>query len=511
MPVDPVFSFGKHKGQKVSVVQGKDPGYIKWFLSIPNMREKHKDIFAAITNTTIVNIIDGSIKSDKTPEHNQMQNRFLDPIYRQYIASKFFLHVNRISYLIEYYDYPLEYAFEDRSGADVILISKIGQKLGIEIKPILGEDYPTVLREMKSRVHNCLLIGKFESNVTSLNQLIEIFKNERIVVLTDTRNKSYSEHKTGFNIFDVKPDMLDLTVREIMNMRENKCDLFNRFKTYYQEFLDIKSAIISNIEDKLKFYKNIEEKIKQQKATISHNYSDIIKEKWEEYVDNNITKIKEFWNEEYRNSFNLLIEEYSNIDPSKKDKRLTNNVKISSPLAKYDIDDYFQKIWEPFLKEYNRKYQNQKGPYVSTSSDDVFKLDWAILLRKKFLNTNLSNLIYTKVNKDFQSFIDRIKILRYGNTLGYNYHNKMEKQCIDKIKKSIREDFDHNIRKNIEDELENKLKNIDNIKEKFNSLYKSIDIFVFVSVEEKWLRILLDENLDIETMNSKLNILKDEL
>ena len=65
-----------------------------------------------------------------------------------------------------------------------------------EIKPILGDDYPCVLRKMNTQIsatemkigdkeynRYVLLVDKFESSVTTDEQLIEIFKQSNIRVI----------------------------------------------------------------------------------------------------------------------------------------------------------------------------------------------------------------------------------------------------------------------------------------------------------------------------------------
>lgn len=74
------------------------------------------------------------------------------------------------------------------------------KKCKIEIKPILGDDYPCVLRKMKRqmqllnvrdkfgfRTHShydiVLLVDKFKSEAITQKQLIDIFRNEHIKVV----------------------------------------------------------------------------------------------------------------------------------------------------------------------------------------------------------------------------------------------------------------------------------------------------------------------------------------
>ena len=55
--------------------------------------------------------------------------------------------------------------------------------LHIELKPILGDDYPEVLREMSRRQHNLLIVDRFESNAIDRAKLVDIFGRSKIRVI----------------------------------------------------------------------------------------------------------------------------------------------------------------------------------------------------------------------------------------------------------------------------------------------------------------------------------------
>jgi hypothetical protein len=82
-----------------------------------------------------------------------------------------------------------------RSNIEIEIIS-LCECVYAELKPLLGDDYPEVLRKMKSQIEMtdaklklgyrptcCLIIGKFESRTTTEEQLIEIFGQTGIKVI----------------------------------------------------------------------------------------------------------------------------------------------------------------------------------------------------------------------------------------------------------------------------------------------------------------------------------------
>lgn len=58
-------------------------------------------------------------------------------------------------------------------------------KAAIEIKPVVGDDYPTVMRQCRAQKSNVLFIGEFKSSVISINDLRKMFHDIRIVLLSD--------------------------------------------------------------------------------------------------------------------------------------------------------------------------------------------------------------------------------------------------------------------------------------------------------------------------------------
>lgn len=187
-------TFGKYKGKPIAEMLA-DTNYMNWLNSQPWWKD-HKCYVIVMQQTPN--------KDQPTPEHNKLQLKFLDDdfCFR-------FLKLFQPDFLEEAGGYCRK-TFEPK-GFDVLLNFTVDSKTKdyclddsflIEIKTQLGDDYPCVLRkikEMKERYYHpmsngyvmdigydlkiVLLIDKFESEVTTREQLVSFFKNEGIQVI----------------------------------------------------------------------------------------------------------------------------------------------------------------------------------------------------------------------------------------------------------------------------------------------------------------------------------------
>jgi hypothetical protein len=177
-----IVPFGKYKGQPLEIMladanyinyQKQQPGFMKW------LQDNHITIYNIFTT--------GAPQIQDTPEHNRLQARFLE--------NKFQLAFSRV--LNQPYDENAEIHVEFEKGYDVHICYWQRNRLcefRIEIKPHVGDDYPAVLRQMRinqkrdqysNRYDDVLLIGRFESESISLEQLRGIFGQYKIVMLVD--------------------------------------------------------------------------------------------------------------------------------------------------------------------------------------------------------------------------------------------------------------------------------------------------------------------------------------
>jgi hypothetical protein len=303
----PTVPFGKYKGQPITTLL-EDTNYLEWC----KKQEWFKNfpiVYNICVNQTIVNQTENS----KTPEHNKMQNLFLEKENQKKFIDVLFntksiinkiqnglIHKDFNKYFEEYdgevgemclknmfSNYKIE--FEAKYNWDVFLtievrkpfslkykkeywkkgwnilekyftdifninkyyftVSKYESKyesdgntdvcldydsfIYIEIKPLLGDDYPNVLRKMKQQKNltSCnkdilshhhhykkiyiLLVKDFASSTTTKEQLIEIFQQSNIKVIflkdiIENDNTKIQEYTNEDNINELKEKIIKL-------------------------------------------------------------------------------------------------------------------------------------------------------------------------------------------------------------------------------------------------------------------------------------------------------------
>lgn len=181
-----IIPFGKYKGQPVEVLMNDRP-YLDWLQSQEWFTSRYQKI-----NTLIIN---NFREPTETPEHNKLQALFLDGKFlfrfvehlKTKYASQFYYERKDVdSDKWEQFQYNDEdwrelgeasICFEER-GIDVMW----GNRLNIEIKPVLSHDYPAILRQMKNQGCNVLFIEKFEADGITIDQVRKIFYPKLIII-----------------------------------------------------------------------------------------------------------------------------------------------------------------------------------------------------------------------------------------------------------------------------------------------------------------------------------------
>jgi hypothetical protein len=184
-PSDIVIPFGKHKGRTVAEVLATDPQYADWLSLQGWVAERFVELHAAIVTRGAV--------SDDSPEHNLIQARFLDPLFRVAFLLAASEHYDKTVPLIR--DRAGTYVQFEVRGVDVVLVDE-GYVFGIEIKPSLGDDFPSVMRQMRrlSAPHiqddgsrglqvKYLVIDRFAA-VVPLESVREMFKANGMFLIT---------------------------------------------------------------------------------------------------------------------------------------------------------------------------------------------------------------------------------------------------------------------------------------------------------------------------------------
>lgn len=206
--------FGKYKGQPMEVMK-MDTQYCDWIAQQDWFRERYGNLYQVIINNFT--------EPTETPEHNKLQTLFLDNKfclnffkvsgYCSLIDREKFINEQKQFYsqdeniLNELNNNPIfkvkiEKQFEEE-GWDIILNFGIilNDKHNIdelnacvEIKPNLSDDYPAVLRQIKTNKSRgfikFLVIDTFDAKGATFEQVQEIFKSSdiRIIKIEDIRS-----------------------------------------------------------------------------------------------------------------------------------------------------------------------------------------------------------------------------------------------------------------------------------------------------------------------------------
>jgi hypothetical protein len=230
-----VVPFGKHKGATVAELLTKDPQYAEWVIAQGWVAERFAELHAAIATR--------GAASDDSPEHNAIQVRFLDETFRvsallalrrprlfsqavakrKDLAWREYESVYAIKRKLELSSYhtakeiqaelasqleaaeaaleavllrPVhlftEVAFEIR-GIDVIVGWDFSQdqtttrrgaenECKIEIKPTMGDDFPSVMRQMGRLGSRNLVLGSFSGASVSEPDMRRMFQANGIEV-----------------------------------------------------------------------------------------------------------------------------------------------------------------------------------------------------------------------------------------------------------------------------------------------------------------------------------------
>lgn len=241
---DVTVKFGKYRGQPIEVLLA-DRNYCEWLLAQPGFKENFKGV---------ASIIELNMTPEDTPEHNEMQARFLDykwcvacacavegrnvycvgrdkPSFSTfsriiefgvennwiriegglrpddcvdvYFSEPFavfeennidvtfsvscgywFKSVEQFKYITPYvptFDTIIEKFYKANPGVNAIY--DFAGTYRVELKPMMGDDYPSVLR--KCRGVNVLVCRSFASGSVSFGQMKEIFRRNGVKVVME--------------------------------------------------------------------------------------------------------------------------------------------------------------------------------------------------------------------------------------------------------------------------------------------------------------------------------------
>ena len=204
--------FGKYKNQPIEALIN-DSNYTKWLIAQSWFVEQYPEL-----KTIIINNFKEPLD---TPEHNYLQGKFIDDDYC--IKLLRFIRPGYFENTVEFSNEDFQFAENpigvkirnksfERAGIDVCFdydiyyettYSIIKNKriehgrnhfsswnpISIEIKPTVSDDYPNVLRQMKTTGSNVLFLSEYTGFGISRENFIKLFRNEKKVVIFENQIK----------------------------------------------------------------------------------------------------------------------------------------------------------------------------------------------------------------------------------------------------------------------------------------------------------------------------------
>lgn len=173
-------NFGKYKDRDVSFLL-QDKKYIDWLLLQPWFEKTYPDLHKVVMKTLSPN------RDCPTPEHNRIQNQFLDQNFCLNFYQKVTgMRVNDVKVIFEAPNNWDVMITPNSSSSD--LKKKKEPTLYIEIKTSISDEYPCVLRKMKNQIRTSqtvltnsayiLFIKNFNATSATREQLRQIFGQE---------------------------------------------------------------------------------------------------------------------------------------------------------------------------------------------------------------------------------------------------------------------------------------------------------------------------------------------
>jgi hypothetical protein len=300
--------FGKYKDQPVEIILG-DPQYALWLLGsmLDKLQHQYPDFLAFLVSRFGL--------PDRTPAHNQIQNRFLDegfalrfalacsPAIRDYVAGLGTVNVpavwaayvsrslaeaseepnltklqrrytrvppvqerlarerDALAYAADHLEFPgsseeldghlpcrlcnIHGMQFEHEGADVafqvygeysvrawlrsddpmlrddrpqtLLLRNTQEKFRVEVKPIVGDDYPAILRAMKAVKDRQLLVGEYVGAGATWSQVVQVFGLSGIqaVLLDDVEQVQVPESVEGVPVIPLTSAQANATLEQI--------------------------------------------------------------------------------------------------------------------------------------------------------------------------------------------------------------------------------------------------------------------------------------------------------
>lgn len=186
-----IVPFGKYKGQPLEVL-ANDQGYLDWLNGQGWVKDKYPQFYTVIINNFQ--------EPSDTPEHNALQAMFLDDDLCMRLLNAMNMYLDKDLLLKEFYGQRFE-----ANGADVRILYdhwcldsggnwfSMRSCCDIEIKPSIGDDFPSVLRQAQRMdvntrsyldYHRCVVFRDFVATSVSLEKVKQMFRHSNVFLFS---------------------------------------------------------------------------------------------------------------------------------------------------------------------------------------------------------------------------------------------------------------------------------------------------------------------------------------
>lgn len=152
MGTNDVIPFGKYKGKPIDVL-AQDYEYCDWLMQQDWVRERYGNVYTLIVNNFG--------EATETPEHNKLQYEFMQEENVLKLIRMIYettdITVKKIIPEVRGWDVLAEFRYLSNEDDENYWIS---ENIVIELKPCIGDDYPSVLRQMKANCRRCMQIDR---------------------------------------------------------------------------------------------------------------------------------------------------------------------------------------------------------------------------------------------------------------------------------------------------------------------------------------------------------------
>jgi hypothetical protein len=473
----PLVSFGKYKGQPITTLMN-DTKYLEW-LKQQSWFSNHKQIYNIVVHQTIF-----TTNNSKTPEHNKLQNLFLDKINQEKLLSKLF-NINLPDGINNLFtDEDITRCF----GENIIpeFINKL-DKTTIKFEDKFNWDLVLYYKD----IQYFTITSKLETELIDKEKYKEQYDIEQKQIYLDAIQKHDEKIKIREVIDKEQTEDFETKMKNYIEQRDNNQREVNKYDYELQKYIKIRldyeltkfkelcvELRINVYFDNNKIGNNYSYQTQKgiHSVSNSHNYISYLnkntlfseKEKkiYEKIICDKLDNIMKEWENDNVSLIPKKIKKINIPELFDINKPIYSCSKYADVIKGYSLDNIYK------LKQEKKEYENEyKKEYENNFNEhyEKYRLQYYRDIIKKYCN---NNVYIEKINENQHEIsIDICK---------YNYSVCCE------LKPTLSDDYPHVLRK-----LKTQIELTQNDKTNFEKLNKKyiliIGSFTSIHVSKKQL------------------------